>query len=38
MMAEQLGLAVWCVRGICSVVLLWGLAALLAQRGYNVRD
>jgi len=36
MMAE-LGGWVWCLRGICSIVLLWGLAALLAQRGYHVR-
>jgi hypothetical protein len=36
-MAEQLGLAVWCVRGICAVAVFLGLIALLAQRGYKTR-
>ena len=37
MMAEQLGLAVWCVRGICSIVVFVGLVAPLAEHGYNAR-
>lgn len=34
----ELGGFVWCLRGICSIILFWGLLALLAQRGYNRRE